>query len=63
VPASTGTRAKRCGRRQAGGGADFEFGLVVGGEQQVGGVAVEHVAGAFYGALEQAVEVVGAGSR
>ena len=49
------------GGGQAGGGAYLQLGLVVGGEQQVGGVAVEHVAGAFDGALEQAVEVVGGG--
>ena len=49
------------GGGQAGGGAYLELGLVVGGEQQVGGVAVEHVAGALHGALEQAVEVVGGG--
>ena len=49
------------GGGQAGGGADLQLGLVVGGEQQEGGVAVEHVAGAFDGALEEAVEVVGGG--
>ncbi|MEY9814744.1 hypothetical protein RKD21_005001 [Streptomyces albogriseolus] len=49
------------GRGQAGGGADLQLGLVVGGEQQEGGVAVEHVAGALHGALQQAVEVVGGG--
>nr|WP_240003092.1 hypothetical protein [Streptomyces cinnamoneus] len=49
------------GGGQARGGADLQFGLVVGGEQQVGGVAVEHVAGALDRALEEAVEVVGAG--
>ena len=49
------------GGGQAGGGAYLQLGLVVGGEQQVGGVAVEHVAGAFDGALQQAVEVVGGG--
>ena len=47
------------GGGQAGGGADLQLGLVVGGQQEVGGVAVEHVAGAFDGALEEAVEVVG----
>ena len=49
------------GRGEAGGGPYLQLGLVVGGEQQEGGVAVEHVAGAFHGALEQAVEVVGGG--
>ena len=49
------------GRGQAGGGADLQLRLVVGGEQQEGGVAVEHVAGALHGALQQAVEVVGGG--
>ena len=47
------------GGGQAGGGAYLQLGLVVGGEQQEGGVGVEHVAGAFDRALEQAVEVVG----
>lgn len=46
---------------QAGGGADLQLRLVVGGEQQEGGVGVEHVAGPFHGALEQAVEVVRGG--
>src|SRR5690606_30792909 len=49
------------GRGQPGGGADLQFRLVVGGEQQEGGVAVEHVAGAFHGALEESVEVVRGG--
>ena len=49
------------GRGQAGGGPYLQLGLVVGGEEQEGGVAVEHVAGAFDGALEEAVEVVGGG--
>ena len=49
------------GGGQAGGGAYLQLGLVVGGQQQIGGVAVEHVAGAFDGALEQSVEVVGGG--
>ena len=49
------------GGGQAGGGADLQLGLVVGGEEQEGGVAVEHVAGAFDRALEEAVEVVGGG--
>lgn len=47
------------GGGQPGGGADLQLGLVVGGEQQIGGVAVEHVAGPLDGALEQTVEVVG----
>ena len=49
------------GRGQTGGGPDLQFGLVVGGQQQEGGVGVEHVAGALDGALEEAVEVVGGG--
>jgi hypothetical protein len=49
------------GGRQTRGGADLQLGLVVGGQQQEGGVAVEHVAGSFDGALQQAVEVVGGG--
>ena len=49
------------GGRQPGGGAHLQLGLVVGGEQQIGGVPVEHVASAFDGALEQPVEVVGGG--
>src|SRR5690606_10389906 len=36
-------------------------GLVVGGQEQEGGVAVEHVAGALHRALEESVEVVGGG--
>ncbi len=47
--------------RQPAAGADLQLGLVVGGQQQVGGVAVEHVPGAFHGALQQAVEVVRGG--
>ena len=46
------------GGGQAGGGAYLQLRLVVGGEEQEGGVGVEHVAGAFHRALEQAVEVV-----
>ncbi len=49
------------GGGQAGGGADLQLGLVVGGEQQEGGVGVEEVAGALHGALEEPVEVVGGG--
>ena len=49
------------GRGEAGGGPYLQLGLVVGGEQQEGGVAVEHVAGAFDRALEEAVEVVRGG--
>lgn len=45
------------GRGEAGGGPYLQLRLVVGGEQEEGGVAFEHVAGAFHGALEQAVEV------
>ncbi len=54
-------REALAGRGQAGGGADLQLRLVVGGQQEEGGVAVEHVAGAFHGALQQAVEVVGGG--
>lgn len=49
------------GGGEAGGGPHLQFGLVVGGEQQIGGVAVEHVAGALDRALKEAVEVVGGG--
>ena len=49
------------GGGEPGRGADLQLGLVVGGQQQEGGVGVEHVAGAFDGALEESVEVVGGG--
>jgi hypothetical protein len=49
------------GRRQAGRRAYLQLGLVVGGQQQEGGVGVQHVAGAFHGALEEPVQVVGGG--
>lgn len=51
-------REALAGGGQAGGGADLQLGLVVGREEQEGGVAVEHVARTFDGALEEAVEVV-----
>lgn len=47
------------GGGEAGGRPYLQFRLVVGGEEQEGGVAVEHVAGAFHRALQEAVEVVG----
>lgn len=49
------------GGGEARGGADLQFRLVVGGQQEERRVAVEHVAGAFDGALEEAVEVVRGG--
>ncbi len=54
-------REALAGGGQAGGGADLQFRLVVGGEQEERGVAVEHVAGAFHRALEETVEVVRGG--
>ena len=49
------------GGGQAGRGPHLQLRLVVGGQQQEGGVGVEHVAGALHRALEQAVEVVRGG--
>ncbi|MDH6619850.1 hypothetical protein M2163_006958 [Streptomyces sp. SAI-135] len=54
-------REALAGGGQAGGGADLQLRLVVGREEQEGGVAVEHVARAFDRALEQSVEVVRGG--
>lgn len=51
-------REALAGGGQAGGGADLQFRLVVGRQQEEGRVAVEHVAGALHRALEETVEVV-----